>query len=117
MSQNRNTNVTQTFIIEAIDDATFSACTGIYTNAIESCFGDVIYIGSDISSVGNYSGTSIYANAFYSGGTNLVNILNNASIYFHGHDHCFAKQAKDGIVYQEVPQPSSRNITNFTLTE
>ena len=69
MSQNRNTNVTQTFIVEAIDDATFSACTGIYTNAIESCFGDVIYIGSDISSVGDYSGTSIYANTFYSGGT------------------------------------------------
>ena len=42
---------------------------------------------------------------------------NNASIYFHGHDHCFAKQAKDGIVYQEVPQPSSRNITNFTGTQ
>lgn len=84
MSQNRNTNVTQTFIVEAIDDATFSACTGIYTNAIDSCFGDTIYIGSDISSIGNYSGTSIYANTFYSGGTNLINILNNASIYLTG---------------------------------
>ena len=39
---------------------------------------------------------------------------NNATIYFHGHDHCFAKQDKDGIVYQEVPQPSSKNISNFT---
>ncbi|MCK6684649.1 MAG: metallophosphoesterase [Thermoanaerobaculia bacterium] len=24
---------------------------------------------------------------------------------FHGHDHLFVKQEKDGIVYQEVPQP------------
>jgi hypothetical protein len=41
-------------------------------------------------------------------------VENHAAIYFHGHDHCFAKQDKDGIVYQEVPQPSSRNITNIT---
>lgn len=39
----------------------------------------------------------------------LVN--NNASIYFHGHDHFYGKQDKDGIVYQEVPQPSAKNIT------
>ena len=39
---------------------------------------------------------------------------NHANIFFHGHDHCYAKQDKDEIVYQEVPQPSSRNITNFT---
>lgn len=28
---------------------------------------------------------------------------------FHGHDHLYAKQELDGIVYQEVPQPSARN--------
>jgi predicted phosphodiesterase len=27
------------------------------------------------------------------------------SIVFHGHDHFYAKQELDGIVYQEVPQP------------
>jgi hypothetical protein len=37
-----------------------------------------------------------------------------SSIFFHGHDHLFAKQDKDGIVYQEVPQPSARNITTIT---
>ncbi len=41
-------------------------------------------------------------------------VENHASIFFHGHDHCYAKQDKDGLVYQEVPQPSSKNITNFT---
>ncbi|MCX6305822.1 MAG: metallophosphoesterase [Bacteroidetes bacterium] len=42
---------------------------------------------------------------------------NNASIFFHGHDHCYAKQDKDGLVYQEVPQPSSKNITTITGTQ
>ena len=28
---------------------------------------------------------------------------------FHGHDHLYAHQALDGIVYQEVPQPSAKN--------
>jgi hypothetical protein len=27
------------------------------------------------------------------------------SAVFHGHDHFFVKQERDGIVYQEVPQP------------
>jgi hypothetical protein len=40
----------------------------------------------------------------------LVN--NNASIYFHGHDHFYGKQQKDCIIYQEVPQPSSKNINS-----
>lgn len=31
---------------------------------------------------------------------------------FHGHDHIYAKQDLDGVVYQEVPQPSARNFTS-----
>jgi phosphodiesterase/alkaline phosphatase D-like protein len=31
---------------------------------------------------------------------------NHVTIFFHGHDHLFVKQELDGIVYQEVPQPS-----------
>ncbi len=31
---------------------------------------------------------------------------------FHGHDHVFVRQELDGIVYQEVPQPSATNFTN-----
>jgi hypothetical protein len=33
-------------------------------------------------------------------------VKNNVTIFFHGHDHMYAKQDLDGIVYQEVPQPS-----------
>lgn len=40
----------------------------------------------------------------------------NCDIFFHGHDHLFAKQDYQNIVYQEVPQPSARNITTITGT-
>ena len=33
-------------------------------------------------------------------------VRNGVTMVFHGHDHLFAKQDLDGIVYQEVPQPS-----------
>ena len=32
-------------------------------------------------------------------------VQNHVNILFHGHDHLYAKQDLDGIVYQEVPQP------------
>lgn len=32
-------------------------------------------------------------------------VRHHVAIVFHGHDHLFAKQDLDGIVYQEVPQP------------
>jgi PKD repeat protein len=34
------------------------------------------------------------------------------SAVFHGHDHLYAKQELDGIVYQEVPQPSAKNFSS-----
>ncbi len=37
---------------------------------------------------------------------------NGVSIVFHGHDHLFVKQDLDGIVYQEVPQPSHARVGN-----
>jgi hypothetical protein len=42
---------------------------------------------------------------------------NKATIFFHGHDHFYGKQDKDGIVYQEVPQPSNKSITNFSAAQ
>jgi hypothetical protein len=32
-------------------------------------------------------------------------VQNHVSMVFHGHDHFYARQELDGIVYQEVPQP------------
>lgn len=42
---------------------------------------------------------------------------NNVTIFFHGHDHFYGKQDKDGIVYQEVPQPSNKSITNISASQ
>ena len=39
------------------------------------------------------------------------------SVVFHGHDHFFAYQPRDGIVYQLVPQPSHRNHKNHFAVE
>ena len=33
----------------------------------------------------------------------------NVSAFFQGHDHIFVRQAKDGVVYQEVPNPANPN--------
>jgi len=33
-------------------------------------------------------------------------VENGVSAYFHGHDHQFVYETRDGIVYQEVPSPS-----------
>ncbi|MCC6488828.1 MAG: metallophosphoesterase [Candidatus Hydrogenedentes bacterium] len=41
---------------------------------------------------------------------------NGVAVVFHGHDHFFARQELDGIVYQLVPQPShpgGRDLTSF----
>jgi hypothetical protein len=34
-------------------------------------------------------------------------VQNHVTAVFHGHDHLFVKQELDGIIYQEVPQPST----------
>ncbi len=36
-------------------------------------------------------------------------VKNGVSAVFHGHDHLYARQELDGIVYLEVPQPSAKN--------
>jgi hypothetical protein len=33
-------------------------------------------------------------------------VKNGVTIYFQGHDHLFAREEMDGVVYQEVPMPS-----------
>ncbi len=39
-------------------------------------------------------------------------VANHVTAVFHGHDHLFAKQELDGIIYQEVPQPSAARSNN-----
>ncbi len=42
-------------------------------------------------------------------------VENHVSAVFHGHDHVFVKQDLDGIVYQEVPQPSNAEYNNTRI--
>jgi hypothetical protein len=42
-------------------------------------------------------------------------VENHISAVFHGHDHVFVKQELDGIIYQEVPQPSTTQYDKTSL--
>lgn len=44
-------------------------------------------------------------------------LKNKVSAVFHGHDHLFVKQDRDGIVYQEVPQPGHARYDNTRSAE
>ena len=41
-------------------------------------------------------------------------VANHVNIFFHGHDHLYVQQELDGVVYQEVPQPSNRGYDTTT---
>ena len=41
-------------------------------------------------------------------------VKNRVTAVFHGHDHFYARQVLDGVVYQLVPQPSAKNSSNAT---
>jgi len=36
---------------------------------------------------------------------------NRVTIFFHGHDHLFARQERDGVSYQELPEPADPSYT------
>jgi arylsulfatase A-like enzyme len=40
-------------------------------------------------------------------------VLNKVNVVFHGHDHLYGYQTKDGIVYLECPQPGTPNYTSL----
>ncbi|MDH4451910.1 MAG: sulfatase-like hydrolase/transferase [Verrucomicrobiota bacterium] len=40
-------------------------------------------------------------------------VQNKVNVVFHGHDHLYGYQTKDGIVYLECPQPGTPNYTSL----
>ena len=40
-------------------------------------------------------------------------VKNGVTIFFQGHDHLFARQERDGIVYQEVPMPADPGYSTY----
>lgn len=70
--------------------------------------------------MGGYNDDSTYGFAKYRPGWAMpihkLFVEYKVNIFFHGHDHCYGRQIKDGVVYQEVPQPSAKNINTITGT-
>lgn len=86
-----HSDINETFVIETLDlsGATiFTACTGFYSNALVSCSGDTqIIMGTGIISFDgnlytndNLTASTVNASTFYSGGTNLFNIIDASTI-------------------------------------
>ncbi len=44
-------------------------------------------------------------------------VKHGVSIVFHGHDHLYVQQERDGIIYQEVPQPGHVRSDNIRSAE
>lgn len=40
-------------------------------------------------------------------------VKNKVTIFFQGHDHIFAKQSLDGVIYQSCPNPADNTYTAF----
>lgn len=40
-------------------------------------------------------------------------VMNKVNVVFHGHDHLYGYQTKDGVVYLECPQPGTPNYTSL----
>lgn len=44
-------------------------------------------------------------------------VENKVNVFFHGHDHFFGFQQKDGVIYKELPQPSSKSFQNMSAAQ
>jgi len=53
----------------------------------------------------------------WEGPVHRVLVESGVQIVFHGHDHFFARQALDGVVYQLVPQPAHRDSRKHQAAE
>jgi hypothetical protein len=40
-------------------------------------------------------------------------VKHGVTIFFQGHDHLFARQQKDGVVYQETPNPADQGYSTY----
>ena len=40
-------------------------------------------------------------------------VQHGVTIFFQGHDHLYARQERDGVVYQEVPNPADQGYVAY----
>jgi len=86
-----NSSINKTFIIEGGGGDIISGCTGIYTNFISSCsgntsiqLGDTIVFSGDVSGIGGLTANTISSDTYYSGGTNLLDLINSSDTFVTG---------------------------------
>ena len=114
-----SSDINQTFIIEPLSitaSTIVSACTALYTNNLISCSGDtnillntgVIIFNGDIYTNNEISASTINATNYYSGGTDLFNIINNTTVT----GGTFNDVTKTLSLYK--PNGSVINVTGFT---
>ena len=94
-------NINKSFILEPMANsastATLSACTTMFTNLLESCSGNTsIILGTNLISLSNnlnvngwitgntFSAITINSSNYYSGGTNLLDIINTNDTFLTG---------------------------------
>ena len=71
MSYCEDSNINKSYIVQTVDSSDiFSACTEIYLTNITPCTGDTININSNLSVIGDISGTT-----FYGDGSKLSGII------------------------------------------
>lgn len=85
-------DINQTFVVEPLDNniPILSACTALYTNNILSCSGDtqifldngVITFDGNLYTSNDLTANTINASTYYSGGTNLIDIINLKKYYW-----------------------------------
>jgi PKD repeat protein len=64
----------------------------------------------------NKSGTAYEFSSMRRGWSKPIHQLmeeNKVTIFFCGHDHLFAREKVDGVIYQEVPNPADNTYTAF----
>ena len=113
-------DINQVFVIEPLSitggNPTLTACTTLFTNLVESCSGDTkIFMGTGVITFdGNLytnndlTATTINASTYFSGGTNLLDIIKLTSITggtFNNSSDTLTLNKVDG---------SNINVTGFT---
>ncbi len=93
MSYCEDSNINKSYIVQSVDSADiFSACTEIYLTNITPCTGDTININSNLSVIGDISGTTYYGDGSQLSGiittdnyvTGGVYTASTKSLYFTG---------------------------------
>jgi len=124
--KNNTPNVNKTFIIKpsTLTGSTtpvLSACTSMYTNLVQSCSGDttitlgtgLVTFNSNIN-VQSITATTIEATTYFSGGTNIIDIINTKvenGLNVGGGNEIFSGKSGTTLIFRTISGGSNTTIT------